>query len=104
MAEIDVQNEIRIALNDYAVLFDTSIGATIKRKDMFIRTGLIKGHSDLTGVRKKDGRAVFIEVKDGNKGVASKEQVNFIKQMKKCNAIAGICRDVDEALELVKNG
>ena len=63
MAEIDIQNEIRLALNPYAIMFDTSIGSVIKRGNTFIRTGLVKGHSDLTGVRKADGRAVFIEVK-----------------------------------------
>ena len=104
MEEIDIQNQIRLALNDIAIMFDTSIGAVIKRGDMFIRTGLVKGHSDLTGVRRSDGKAIFIEVKKPKGSVIYKEQKNFLKQMKKANAITGICRSPEEAIELVNNG
>ena len=104
MKEIDIQNQIRLGLNDVAILFDTSVGATIKRGNTFIRTGLVKGHSDLTGVRRSDGKAIFIEVKKPKGSIIYEEQKNFLKQMKKANAIAGICKSVEEALELVKNG
>lgn len=104
MAEIDIQNEIRLALNDIAIIFDTSIGPSIKVGNEYRRTGLVKGHSDLTGVRKSDGKAIFIEVKKPKGSVIYKEQENFLKQMKKANAIAGICRSAEEAKELVING
>lgn len=104
MAEIDIQNEIRLGLNDIAIIFDTSIGPIIKRGDIFIKTGLPKGYSDLCGVRKKDGKAIYIEVKKPKGSVVYKHQENFLKQMNKANAIAGICRSVEEARELVING
>lgn len=104
MKEIDIQNEIRLGLNDLAIIFDTSIGATIKAGNQYIKTGLPKGFSDLTGVRKKDGKAIFIEVKKKKGSVIYPEQEKFINNMKKANAIAGICRSVEDARELIING
>lgn len=104
MKEIDIQNEIRLGLNDLAIIFDTSIGATINRNGVFIKTGLVKGHSDLTGVRKSDGKAIFIEVKKKKGSKVYKEQEKFINNMKKANAIAGICRSLEDARELIING
>lgn len=101
MKEIDIQNKIRLGVNDLAIMFNTSIGSTIKRGDAFIRTGLVKGHSDLTGVRRSDGKAIFIEVKKPKGSVVYEEQKNFLKQMKKANAIAGICRSVEDARRLI---
>ena len=68
-----------------------------------IATGLPRGYTDLSGVRKIDGRAIFIEVKN-EKGKLSEYQVNFIKQMKKAGAIAGVARSAEEAIDLVING
>ena len=53
------------------------------------------------GVRKSDGRAVFIEVKTP-KGRPTKEQKHFLEQMRNAGAIAGVCRSAEEAMGLVK--
>lgn len=74
---------------------------TVRTPDgRYFNTGVPKGFSDLFGFRKSDGKAIFIEVKTKT-GRASKEQLNFINIMKQNGAIAGICRNTDEALELI---
>lgn len=98
-----IQNEIRLALNDTCKIFRANVGVGYTFDGRYFETGLPKGFSDLFGVRKSDGKAVFIEVKSPT-GRASKEQKNFLKQMKKCGAIAGICRSAEEAIRLIENG
>lgn len=95
-----IQNEIRLALNDSCVIFRANVGKGFTFDGRYFDTGLPKGFSDLFGFRKSDGRAVFIEVKTKN-GRASKEQKNFLEQMKRNGAIAGICRSAEDALKLI---
>jgi hypothetical protein len=54
-------------------------------------------------VRRRDGRAVFIEVKKPG-GRVSPEQKNFIKVMQSLGAIAGVCYSAEEAVRLVTEG
>lgn len=63
--------------------------------------GLPDGYPDLSGVRKSDGKAVFIEVKS-LKGRTSEAQKHFIEKMAEYGAIAGICRSPEEAVKLIK--
>jgi len=62
--------------------------------------GLPEGFSDLFGVRLNDGKAVFIEVKAPN-GKASQAQRNFLQKMRAYGAVAGICRSVVDAINLL---
>lgn len=64
-------------------------------------SGVPPGFSDLFGVRKSDGRAVFLEIKTAT-GKASKAQLHFLDVMRQAGAIAGICRSAEEAVRLVK--
>lgn len=99
--EADVQNSIRMALVPHAILFRVNTG-TVKTIDgRFFSSGTPPGYSDLSGVRKSDGRAVFIEVKNA-KGRPSKEQLHFIKRMKEAGAIAGIARSAEDAIKLIE--
>lgn len=100
MREKDIQNEIRLALNPYAVVFRINVGTFMTETGTFVSTGVPKGFSDLFGVRRSDGRAFFIEVK-APKGRTSKYQDNFLKQMRKAGAIAGVARSGPEAIEIV---
>ena len=47
----------------------------------------------------KNGKIYFLEVKTKT-GRASKEQLNFIEQMKKNGCVAGIVRSVEDAKKL----
>lgn len=95
-----IQNEIRAALSPHAVIFRINVGAGLTVDGRYFSTGVPPGFSDLFGVRKSDGKAVFIEVKTA-KGRPSKEQTNFIKQMQSCGAVAGICRSAEDAVKLI---
>lgn len=102
MKEIDVQNSIRLALNPYAIIFRANVGVFNTRDGRWISTGLPKGFPDLFGFRKKDGKAIFIEVKN-EKGQLRKEQKHFLETMRKNGAIAGVARSPEEAIELVRS-
>ncbi len=103
MREIEVQNNIRLALNPYAVVFRANVGKVRLDNGRWFDTGLPKGFSDLFGFRRMDGKIFFIEVKN-EKGKASKEQLNFIDRMKENNAIAGIARSAEEAIRIILEG
>ena len=100
MKEIDVQNNIRLALNPYAVIFRGNVGKVRMADGRFFDTGLPKGFTDLFGYRKSDGKMIFIEVKN-EKGKLRKDQEHFINVMKKYPVIVGVCRSADEAIKLV---
>ena len=101
MREKDIQNEIRLALSPYAVVFRANVGYFNTYDGRVVATGLPKGFSDLFGVRKSDGKAFFIEVKN-EKGKTSKYQDNFLKQMRKAGAICGVARSAEEAIRIIK--
>ena len=98
-----IQNEIRAALAPYCVMFRMNVGAGRTEDGRYFSTGVPRGFSDLFGVRRSDGRAVFIEVKTP-KGRPTERQIHFIKSMRSCGAVAGICRSADEAIQLIKKG
>lgn len=95
-----IQNEIRAALSPYAAVFRVNVGTGLTVDGRYFSTGVPPGFSDLFGVRKSDGKAVFIEVKTA-KGRPSKEQTNFINQMQSCGAVAGICKSAEDAVKLI---
>ena len=101
MREKDIQNQIRLALNPYAIVFRINVGTFMSEAGQFISTGVPRGFSDLFGVRKSDGRAFFIEVKN-DRGKLSKHQENFLKQMRKAGAITGVARSPEEAVRIIK--
>lgn len=77
-----IQNEIRLALADTCAIFRINVGKGYTPDGRYFETGVPPGFSDLFGVRKSDGRAVFIEVKEP-KGTVSDKQKKFIAAMKK---------------------
>ena len=97
-----IQNEIRTAVSPFCTIFRINVGKGRTPDGRYFETGVPKGFSDLFGVRKADGRAVFIEVKTKT-GRVSQQQELFISAMKNAGAIAGICRSADEAVNLINN-
>lgn len=100
MTEHDIQNDIRAACSPYAVLFRINVGKVRTPDGRFFDTGVPPGFSDLFGVRRRDGRAVFIEVKKPG-GRLSDRQRNFISIMKKLGAIAGVAHSAEEAIKII---
>lgn len=66
-----------------------------------ITFGLCVGSADIIGIRHSDGRFIAIEVKTG-KGKTTTEQDRFIFHVQHCGGIAGVARNVDEAVNLIR--
>lgn len=103
MKEADRQNLIRLALNDYAIIFRVNSGKVRMADGRFFDSGVPNGYTDLSGFRLTDAKAVFIEVKNA-KGKLRKEQKHFIDKMNESGAIAGVARTPEEAIRLVTEG
>ena len=98
--EHSIQNKIRLAVAPYCDIFRINAGQGFTKDGRYFNTGVPPGFSDLFGVRKSDGKAVFIEVKT-SKGKPTEKQQNFLQMMKLNAAIAGICRSAEDAINLV---
>ena len=114
--EHSIQNRIRAAVSPTCAIFRTNSGdfwqgdlvySKEYKQTVLINLrkidGLPKGYADLSGVRKSDGRAVYIEVKTAS-GRVSKEQKIFLAKMREYGAIAGVARSEEEAIKLILEG
>jgi len=101
-SEHKIQNEIRIALSAYCTIFRINVVRGRTPDGRFVSSGVPVGFSDLFGVRKSDGKAVFIEVKT-QRGKPTREQMHFLEMMRNSGAVAGICRSAEDALNLIKS-
>ena len=128
MKEHDIQNQIRLAISSHrlGVSFRCNVGQayqgdvlknfdgsiTIKKPRPF-KSGLPEGFSDLMVITpttitpemvgQKIAQAGFIEVKT-KKGKPTEEQLNFIYQMQKIGARAGVARSPEEAIQILRGG
>jgi len=103
MTETDIMNLIRASISDIAVIFRVNVVKGQLKTGQFVTSGVPPGYSDLSGHRKLDGKAIYLEVKTAT-GKASKEQLNFIEQMQMTGAIAGIVRSVEDAKKIIIGG
>ena len=98
--EQTIQNEIRVALTQAGyIVFRTNVGKVKTADGRWFDTGLPKGHPDLYGFR-PDGKIFYIEEKNEN-GRVRPEQQHFIDIVKSRGAIAGVARNVEEALKII---
>ena len=95
--EHSIQNQIRLALNPYAVIFRANVGSGYTADGRYFSTGLPVGFSDLFGFRKSDGKAVFIEVKTKT-GRLSEAQKNFIDSTGGTHCCAN---DAEDAIKII---
>jgi len=100
MTETDIMNLIRASISDIAVVFRVNVVKGQLKTGQFVTSGVPPGYSDLSGHRKSDGKAIYLEVKTPT-GKATIEQINFLEQMRKTGAIAEIVRSPKEAIELL---
>lgn len=103
MTEHDIQNSIRAELSKrgYCV-FRINSGKFKLADGRWFDVGVPNGFSDLIAVR--DGKIYFIEVKN-DKGRISAEQEHFLAVMHdRYGCTAGVCRSVEDALELIGCG
>lgn len=101
MTEHEFQNKARKELSKLGwITFRTNVGKVKTHDGRWFDTGLPKGFSDLMCL--KDGETVFIELKTGNNKL-SKDQVNFINQMKKKGFRAGVAWNLEDVFTLLRS-
>lgn len=97
--ETAIQNLIKIALSKKGcIVHRANVGTFFTLDGRKVHIG-IEGHSDLYGHR-PDGKIFYIEVKTPDGRLAPK-QANFLSEMKKSGAIAGVAHNEQEAIALV---
>jgi hypothetical protein len=77
-------------------------GARYKNKagdDQFVRFGE-KGQPDIIGVMPPNGRTLMIECKSPGKK-ATREQLDFIDDARRCGALAFVTDSMDEAMRVI---
>jgi Holliday junction resolvase len=113
--ETKIQRAIMLALSEAGCLVfrNETSGAWVGKKihqagqqvtltdARMIRFGLCVGSSDLIGLT-PEGTFLAIEVKTAT-GKATKEQLNFIEQVRKQGGKAGIARSAKDALGILFN-
>ena len=112
-SEHRIQDEIRLALSHHGIVIRLNSGRAYggnrvwdPKRNQYILTDIrpialaVKGTPDLLFLG-ENGNVVFIEVKD-DKGRVRPEQQRFIEIMHNMGIKAGVCRSVEDALELIK--
>ena len=109
--ESEILQQIRLAASKHGVvLHRNNIGAYKDPKGYYIKYGVCNpGGSDLVGWRIFDAgqtygqiaQFVAIEVKTPT-GKATPEQLSFINAVISAGGIAGVCRSVEDFLNLIK--
>lgn len=113
MTEQDIQNQVMLALAPHGCVFRTNAGDFWQGERVYSKefrqnvlvnlrkvNGLPSGFSDLMIVL-KGGVAGFIEVKTPT-GRVREDQINFIDQMLNMGALAGIARNPEDAINIIK--
>lgn len=99
MSETDIQNDIRVALSNLGItVWRNNSGFASYENGRKVRYGLFKGSSDLIGIS-SSGKFVAIEVKTPI-GRLTKEQKNFLQFVRDQGGIAGVARNIDDAVKL----
>lgn len=101
-AEHTIQSEIMLALSRRGcIIARTNVGKVRTADGRWFDAGPKPGWPDLTGTRLKDGRAIFIEVKN-ERGRLRPAQKRFAERVKDTPVLYGVCRSVEDALKLIE--
>lgn len=99
-SESRIQSEIMLAAPRFGVrLWRYQTGKYQLPDGRWVGSGF-PGAADLWGIRLRDGKFVAVEVKSKT-GRVGPQQAEFLKMIRECNGIAGICRSVDDLEKLV---
>lgn len=100
MTESTIQRNIKLYLTRQGFeVFRINVGKFKLNDGRWFSTGAPVGFSDLFAI--KEGKAYFFEVKTA-KGKASREQLNFLDQMRKKGCMAEIVRSVEDVEKIIK--
>lgn len=99
-AESYLVNDIIRALYPLARLERHNVGKFYTSDGRPVYAGPPKGYPDLSGNRRGDGRAVYIEAKV-HPNRATPEQEKYLADRRAEGALAGVCYSVGDALALI---
>ena len=98
--ETALQNEIMAALCKHGcMVFRRNTGLYYTKDGRPVRIGK-DGQADLSGHRRSDGRAWYIEVKMPGESPRP-DQEKFLAAMRRTGAIAGVAHSVEEAIQII---
>ena len=98
--ESQLLNAIIRVLYPYCTLHRVNVGRVRTPDERYFSTGVPTGYPDLSGYRKSDGKAVYIECKvKPNK--PTPKQLEFITKAKESSCLAAVCYSPEDALSLV---
>lgn len=96
--EQKIQNDIMVAVARHGCTVFRSnagtVGTVIKLAP--------KGWPDITGFRHSDGKMILIEVKNET-GKLREDQIKFQKFIEDKPVLYGVCRSVEDAIELIES-
>ena len=102
MSEKQIMTAIQLELAKHGYkVFRNNSGYLRDIRGQYVHFGLCTGSSDLVGIVPPSGRFLAIEVKTPT-GVATKEQLSFLRMVNESGGIGFIARSVEEAIEKLK--
>ena len=101
-SEHEIQSEIMVALSRHdCTITRTNVGKVRTADGRIFSAGPSPGWPDITGFRHSDGKIILIEVKNA-KGKLREDQKRFANSVKDKPVLYGVCRSVEDALNVVK--
>lgn len=98
--EQKIQNDIMVAVARHGCTVFRSNAGTVQTKFGTVIKLAPKGWPDITGFRHSDGKMILIEVKN-EKGRLREDQKRFAEFIKDKPVLYGVCRSVEDALNVV---
>lgn len=99
--EQKIQNDIMVAVARHGCTVFRSNAGTVQTKFGTVIKLAPKGWPDITGFRHSDGKMILIEVKN-EKGRLREDQKRFAEFIKDKPVLYGVCRSVEDALNVVR--
>lgn len=100
--EQKIQNDIMVAVTRHGCTVFRSNAGTVQTKFGTVIKLAPKGWPDLTGFRHSDGKMILIEVKNET-GKLREDQIKFQKFIEDKPVLYGVCRSVEDAIELIES-
>lgn len=101
-SEHKIQSEIMLAVSkEGCTIIRTNVGKVRTADGRMFSAGPPPGWPDLTGFRHSDGKMILIEVKN-EKGRLREDQKRFAEFIKDKPVLYGVCRSVEDALNVVR--
>lgn len=101
-SEHAIQSEIMLALSAHGcIVARTNVGTVRTVDGRLFNAGPPPGWPDVTAIRRSDGRAVLIEVKN-ERGRLRPDQIRFAQAIAGTPIIYGVCRSAEDAIRLLE--